>query len=31
VTLSPGRAAFSAGTAGPLVASGEGELFIASA
>ncbi|WP_112137673.1 mannose-6-phosphate isomerase, class I [Glycomyces dulcitolivorans] len=29
--LSPGRAAFSAGTAGPLVASGEGELFIASA
>ncbi|MFC3495984.1 mannose-6-phosphate isomerase, class I [Glycomyces rhizosphaerae] len=31
VTLSPGRAAFSAGTAGPIVASGEGELFIASA
>jgi mannose-6-phosphate isomerase len=31
VALSPGRAAFSAGTAGPLVASGEGELFIASA
>jgi mannose-6-phosphate isomerase len=31
VALSPGRAAFSPGTAGPLVASGEGELFIASA
>ncbi|MCH7231222.1 mannose-6-phosphate isomerase, class I [Glycomyces sp. L485] len=31
VTLSPGRAAFSAATAGPLRASGEGELFIASA
>jgi mannose-6-phosphate isomerase len=29
--IAPGRAAFSAGTAGPLVASGEGELFIASA
>ncbi|GAA1687022.1 mannose-6-phosphate isomerase, class I [Glycomyces endophyticus] len=29
--LSPGRAAFSAGTAGPITASGEGELFIASA
>ncbi|RRR97612.1 mannose-6-phosphate isomerase, class I [Glycomyces terrestris] len=29
--LAPGRAAFSTGTAGPLVASGEGELFIASA
>jgi mannose-6-phosphate isomerase len=29
--LSPGRAAFSAGTAGPVTASGEGELFIASA
>ncbi|WP_030155665.1 mannose-6-phosphate isomerase, class I [Glycomyces sp. NRRL B-16210] len=29
--LSPGRAAFSAGSAGPVVASGEGELFIASA
>lgn len=31
VALSPGRAAFSAGTAGPITASGEGELFIASA
>jgi mannose-6-phosphate isomerase len=31
VALSPGRAAFSPGTAGPVVASGEGELFIASA
>ncbi|MCC3762870.1 mannose-6-phosphate isomerase, class I [Glycomyces sp. TRM65418] len=31
VALSPGRAAFSAGSAGPLVVSGEGELFIASA
>jgi mannose-6-phosphate isomerase len=31
VALSPGRAAFSPGTAGPIVASGEGELFIASA
>ncbi|SDD43752.1 mannose-6-phosphate isomerase, class I [Glycomyces harbinensis] len=31
VALSPGRAAFSPGTAGPLTASGEGELFIASA
>lgn len=31
VALSPGRAAFSAGTAGPVVASGTGELFIASA
>ncbi|PRY56142.1 mannose-6-phosphate isomerase, class I [Glycomyces artemisiae] len=29
--LAPGRAAFSAGTSGPVVASGEGELFIASA
>ncbi|MEU6861077.1 mannose-6-phosphate isomerase, class I [Glycomyces sp. NPDC046736] len=31
VALSPGRAAFSAGTAGAITASGEGELFIASA
>ncbi|HEX2145044.1 MAG TPA: mannose-6-phosphate isomerase, class I [Glycomyces sp.] len=31
VALSRGRAAFSAGTAGPITASGEGELFIATA
>ncbi|MDN3240320.1 mannose-6-phosphate isomerase, class I [Glycomyces tritici] len=31
VALSPGRAAFSPGTAGPVTASGNGELFIASA
>lgn len=31
VALRPGRAAFSPGTAGPVTASGEGELFIASA
>lgn len=30
-TLAPGRASFSAGTAGPLTVTGEGELFIASA